>query len=154
MFLDEAFNALDVAELGQRSIMVSDLSEILRSPKCSNTYVAYLPLSKVSWVSIAILCSLGSISVFWCVAAIISFFVTKDTINWNGSCDRVINLAASSDPIGLCDHKDFTAVGSTDVVMEERETYGGPIQHVHIVSASVSSQTVLGTSSKLIQRKV
>lgn len=99
MYLDEAITALDVAEIGKRSMMVSDLSEILRSPKCSDTYVAYLPLSRVSWVSIAILCSLGSISIFWCVAAMVSFFMTKDTTNWNGSCDRVINLAASSDAI-------------------------------------------------------
>ncbi|PXF47340.1 hypothetical protein BWQ96_02820 [Gracilariopsis chorda] len=80
-YLDISFKGLDVSELGKRSQMVGDLAFILRSRPCGDTYVAYLPPSEVSWVSIAIICSLGTISLVVSVVAIMSFSITRNTFN-------------------------------------------------------------------------
>lgn len=147
-YLDRAYKGLDVSELGQRSFMINDLALTLASPTCGNTYVAYLPLSEISSSSLVLVSVLGALALLCCMVSMISFIVTRNTFNWNGSYQRVISLAVSSDSTGL-PANDYTTVGNIDVVIEEKETYIGKGLHVRIVPWDVPSNPVPGASHKL-----
>lgn len=149
LLLDTEFEGLDVVALGKRSLMINDLAQTLTSQPCGDTYVAYRSQSRVSFLSVGIVCALGATALVCCLTAVISMLMTRNTFNWNGSYHRVVNIAASSDPTGLPARNDLTAVGKTDVVIEERQTHDGQGLYVHIVPADVPSNPVPRMSHKL-----
>lgn len=131
--------------------MVGDLAFLLRSRPCGDMYVAYLPPSEVSWVSIAIICYLGATSIVVSFAAIMSFSITRNIFNWNASYERVINLAASSGSIPLPGGSDLSATAYEDVVIEQLRTDYGQGLHVHILPVGAPSTPIPGASHKVKQ---
>ncbi|PXF42846.1 hypothetical protein BWQ96_07440 [Gracilariopsis chorda] len=150
-YLDLAFGHVDVSFLGQGSIMINDLAITLQSKPCGDTYVAYLPPSNISRTSVVIVCALGITALASCVAAIMSLFITRHTFNWNGSYQRVVSLAASSEQMRVFGRNDFAAVATADVVIEERPTHHGKGLCVRIVPTDATSNPVPKASRKLLQ---
>ncbi|CAN8061807.1 unnamed protein product [Agarophyton chilense] len=115
--LDQEYKTLSISNLGHRWIMLYDTAKILGLEPCGDSYIAYLPFSEVSEVSIIIVSALGSIAAACMVAAIFSFGLTRRTFDWNGSYERIINLAGNSDSIQLRSCWDISTNSKANVVI-------------------------------------
>ncbi|KAI0560649.1 hypothetical protein FGB62_105g00 [Gracilaria domingensis] len=149
--LDEFFSGLSMAELGQKWLMTYDLAKALSQDSCGDTYVAYLPLSEISGTSIVIMCILGGLAIAGLVTAFLSVFVTRGTFDWNGSYQRVINLAANSESIQLKSWGDISKYSKAHVVIEASDKFRESSSlNFRAVAEDVESSPVPEANIKLI----
>eukprot|EP00178_Gracilaria_changii_P025471 TRINITY_DN78472_c0_g1_i1.p1 TRINITY_DN78472_c0_g1~~TRINITY_DN78472_c0_g1_i1.p1 ORF type:complete len:454 (-),score=45.38 TRINITY_DN78472_c0_g1_i1:2-1363(-) len=148
--LDNTYKELNISALGHRWIMLFDVAKALSQQPCGDSYVAYLPFSEVSNTTVVLLCVLLGIALASLLGAMISFLHTRHTFDWNGSYERVINLAAHSDSIQLESSWDIATPSDANVVVEAAKVPGGSYR-VQVVPKGSASNPIPKANIKLIK---
>lgn len=128
------FPYLDISEIGRRWLMMIDTANALSRDSREGAYVAYLPLTQVSKTSVIIMIVLISLALANVVGALFSIMLTRGTLNWNGSYQRVVSLAAYSHSIGPGVISDINMPPRIDLVIESTNDKGGSKNKLHAVS--------------------
>lgn len=144
-YIHKSLESINMSITAQKYLMVSDVAHTLIQEPCGTTYEAYLSQTEVKTSSIAILSAFGFICFVVFLAAFMAFASTWNTLNWNGSYQRLMELALTSisDSCRVESAGDAEENSETKVVVERLiEPPEGVQYHAHVVPRGCLSYPV------------